>query len=162
MKICSVKLTTIKMIHKYYRLVFLFVLPFILFSCKRTHHEFYFDIKDQKMICCDNVRVYQFTINNDSITAKGFPYESGKVITWEGDRGLAPLEFSFNNIPKSFHYFESKSAINFKFKPNNTYSIKKFGGGNPSFKIRVWTDSKGKVFKTSHSTCGLKTLDLER
>ncbi|MNF06055.1 hypothetical protein D3C80_2059280 [compost metagenome] len=62
-------------------------------------------------------------------------------------------------IPKDFYYFEGKEAVKFKFKPNCKYTIEKSGGGNPAFKIRVWTDSFGKVFKTTHSSCGLKTLE---
>ena len=132
---------------------------FLLTSCKRTHHEFYFDIKNQKMVCCDNSPIYQLTIDNDSTTVDNFPYEGGMVLVWEGDRSIAPREFSFNNIPALYCFSKGKSAKNFKFKPSCKYYIKKYGGGNPSFKIKVWTDSNGKVYKTTHPSCGLKTLE---
>jgi hypothetical protein len=83
----------------------------------------------------------------------------GKVIDWKGERALTPLDFSFNKIPKGYHYFEGKSATNFKFKPNCKYTLEKFGGGSPSFQIKIWTDSKGKVYRTTHPTCGLKSLE---
>lgn len=140
------------------RLVFLFVLTFLFYSCKRSLHEFYFDVKNQKVISCDKVRFYELFIKNDSITEDNFPYESGKILVWKGDRGFAPYEFSFNKIPESFYFFKGKSAKRFKFKSNCRYIIEKGGGGSPSFRIKVWTDSKGKVYKTTHPSCGLETL----
>jgi hypothetical protein len=137
----------------------LLISTILLSSCKVTDHNFYFDTKEQLIISCDNERIFKLLISNDSIKADGFLYESAKYLTWKGKPSLAPHEFSFNKIPKDFHYFEGKSAIDFKFKPNNKYTIEKSGGGNPSFKIRIWTDSSGKVYKTTHSICGLKTLE---
>lgn len=145
--------------NKSQKYVFLIILIFLFFSCKRTHHEFYFDVKEQKVISCDNVPIYSLSINNDSIKANGFLYEGGIILDWEGDRHSTPLNFSFNKIPNEYHYFEGKSATSFKFKPNCKYTLEKSGGGSPSFKIRVWTDSIGKVYKTTHSICGLKTLE---
>lgn len=138
------------------RILLIFI--FFMFSCKRTHHEFYFDIKEQKVVSCDKVPFYSLYIDNDSITKKGFNYDYGAILEWKGDRQLTPYDFSFNNIPKEFHYFKGESAVNFKFKANSKYTLEKSGGGSPSFKIRIWTDLNGKVFKTTHSNCGLESL----
>ncbi|SNR84334.1 hypothetical protein [Flavobacterium sp. ov086] len=138
---------------------FLLILAVLLSSCKITDHEFYFDIKQQAIKSCDNVGILKLMIKNDSIKLGGFLYEDGKFLVWKGDPGLAPDEFSFINVNKDFHYFEGKSARDFKFKSNCKYTIENSGGGNPSFKIRIWTDSVGKVYKTTHPTCGLKSLE---
>jgi hypothetical protein len=138
---------------------FLLILTILLSSCKTTDHEFYFDINKQSIKSCDNERIVKLLIQNDSIKPDGFLYEGGKFLIWKGNPSLAPDEFSFININKDFHYFEGKSAKDFKFKSNCKYTIEKSGGGNPSFKIRILTDSLGKVSKTTHPTCGLKSLE---
>lgn len=138
---------------------FLLILAILLSSCKTTDHEFYFDIKQQSIKSCDNKGIFNLMIKNDSIKPDGFLYEGGKFLVWKGNLSLVPEEFSFININKDFHYFEGKSARDFKFKSNCKYTIEKSGGGNPSFKIRIWTDSMGKVYKTSHPSCGLKSLE---
>lgn len=147
------------MISKTFKYNLLLIIILLFNSCKRTHHEFYFNTKEQKIISCDNVPMRSLSIDNDSIKIDGFPYERGVILDWEGDVSSTPISFSFDNIPNEYHYFEGKSAINFKFKPNCKYTLEKSGGGSPSFKIRVWTDSKGKVYKTTHAECGLETLD---
>lgn len=142
-----------------YFLVLMLMLSIL--SCKRTHHEFYFDIKQQKVVSCDKVPIYSLDIENDSIKADGFLYEGGGLFVWKGDISSAPRDFSFEKIPKEYHYFKGGilSKLNFKFKPNCKYTLEKSGGGSPSFKIRIWTDSTRKVYKTTHSECGLKTLE---
>lgn len=144
--------------NKSLRCFFLLMLIFLMLSCRRTRHEFYFDVKSQKVVSCDKVPMYSLSIDNDSIKASNFLYERGVILDWEGDIDSIPLDFSFDSIPKEYHYFQGKSAVNFKFRPNCKYTLEKSGGGSPSFKIRIWTDSKGKVYKTTHSSCGLKTL----
>jgi hypothetical protein len=137
----------------------LLLLIILLSSCKSSDHEFYFDIHEQSIITCDQQPIIKLLITNDSIKPDGFLYEKGSFLVWNGNQSSAPAKLSLNKISKGYYYFEGKSAIDFRLKPKNTYTIEKSGGGNPSFKIRIWTDLNGKIYKTTHQNCGLKSLE---
>ncbi|MFB9077047.1 hypothetical protein ACFFLS_03605 [Flavobacterium procerum] len=132
---------------------YIIIIFFILSSCQK--HNIYFDIKSQRIFSCNNIPIKLLEVDNDSIKANGFPYEGGFLFVWEGDNELIPSDFSFNNVPKEYRCTKGgilyKSKI--KLKPNCGYIVKKSGNGlNPDV-IKIWTDKKGIVYKTTRSEC---------
>lgn len=134
-----------------------------LLGCKRPGHELSFDVQRQVIISCNNNPIKKLSMENDSIKKNGFPLEGGLLIFWEGETSVrVPNELDLSNIPSG--YVITKGGRDYKgrkyfFKPNSSYLIEKFGGGISEFYIRVWTDSLGRVYKTTHPNCGLKSLE---
>ncbi len=120
------------------------------------HHEMYFNIDKQQLICCDKIKLGMLHIDDDS-------HKESISLFWEHDKTINnPPEFlDLNNIPNGYKITSGglKRKKPFRLPVNSSYTIEKSGGGSPSFKIRIWTDSKGKVYKTTHSECGLKSLE---
>jgi len=115
-----------------------------------------FEIDKQKLIDCNNKQIYSLSIENDSVTKTGGVYEMGRTIVWDNKEDSAPFEISFENIPKGYSLFGYKNKIPISkliLRPNCSYTIEEYGKGNVNFKIRVWTDKNGKVFKTTHPDC---------
>ena len=85
------------------------------------------------------------------------------MITWKGKEGDKIVkEISISEIPKTYKITKGGIKINkseYRLSSNSVYLIEKFGGGKPPFYIRIWTDSLGKVVKTTHPKCGLQSLD---
>lgn len=150
----------IKLMVKYFYIAFVCL---GLLGCKRTGHELSFDLQRQVIISCNSNPINNLTIKNDSIKKNGFPLEGGLLIFWEGSTSVRiPNELDLSNIP--LEYVVRQGGREYKghkyfFKPNCSYMIKKFGGGISEFIIRVWTDSLGRVYKTTHSKCALKSLE---
>ena len=150
----------IKLMVKYFYIAFV---GLGLLGCKRPDHELSFDIKKQVIVSCNNNQLNKLSIENDSIKKNGFPLEGGLLIFGNGTAGVrAPNELDLSNIPSE--YVVRQGGRNYKghkyfFKPNCSYMIEKFGGGRSSFYLRVWTDSLGRVYKTTHPKCGLKSLE---
>lgn len=120
------------------------------------HHDIYFNIDEQQLISCDKIKFRMLSLKNEN-------NEESLNLFWENNKDITdPPEFlDLNNIPKEYRITSGgiKSIRPFRLKFNTSYSIEKSGGGSPSFKIRIWTDSRGKVYKTTHSSCGLESLE---
>lgn len=150
----------IKLMVKYFYIAFV---GLGLLGCKHPDHELSFDLQRQIILNCNGNPINNLTIDNDSIKKNGFPLEGGLLIFWNGTAGVrTPNELDLSNMPSEYEV--SKGGRVYKghkyfFKPNCSYTIKKFGGGISEFIIRVWTDSLGKVYKTTHPKCGLKSLE---
>jgi len=135
----------------------------VLLGCKRQGHELSFDLQRQVFFNCNSNPINNLSIENDSIKQNGFPIEGGLLIYWnEETSGGIPYELDLSNIPSG--YAIRKGGREYKghkyfFKPCSSYTVKKFGGGKTEFYLRIWTDSFGKVFKTTHPVCGLKSLE---
>jgi hypothetical protein len=129
------------------------ILMFVLNSCQK--HSIYFDIKTQEVISCNNLAISSLSIDNDSIMPNGFPFEGSVFFTWQGELDLIPSNFSFDNIPKEYKC--TKGGIIYKgkvkLKPNCTYTLQKSGNGLSPCVIKIWTNSKGIVYKTTHPIC---------
>lgn len=143
------------------RYIFIIIAILSLSACNK--HEFSFDVKQQIFYSCNGIPIRNLTIKNDSIKNDGFPLEGTVSIYWNGNAGDKILnEIDLSNIPNSYILkkggFQTKNK-NYKLKPYSSYTVEKFGGGRPSFYLKIWTDSSGKVFKTTHPKCGLKSLE---
>ncbi|NRT13768.1 hypothetical protein HNP99_000093 [Flavobacterium sp. 28A] len=125
----------------------------LLTSCQK--HNIYFDTKTQKVISCNDIPISSFSIENDSIKPDGFPYEAAMLFKWEGNVHLIPSSFSFDSIPKE--YISTKGGLIYKSKvklnPNCRYTIEKSGNGLSPCIIKIWINSKGYVYKTTHPVC---------
>lgn len=145
---------------KYFYIAFIGV---VLLGCKRPDHELSFDIQKQVIVNCNNNQLNKLSIENDSINKKGFPVEKGLLIYWNGTAGVrTPKELDLSNIPSGYRVMRGANdyeGYKYIFKPNSSYLIEKFGGGQTAFYLRVWTDSLGRVYKTTHPNCGLKSLE---
>lgn len=134
-----------------------------LLGCKRQDHELSFDIQKQVILNCNSNPIDNLTIKNDSIKSNNFAVEAGLLIYWSGEISVRiPNELDLSNIPSGYIIRQggrSYEGNKYVFKPNSSYTIKKFGGGRSEFYLRVWTDSLGKVVKTTHPKCGLQSLD---
>ena len=147
------------MLKKYFYIIGICVL---LYSCHNPSHKLSFNIKRQILYSCDSNPIYHLTIDNDSITKKGFPFEGGVILSWNDSINNPPKEINILHV--SSNYLFSKGGIEtnikyFKLKPNCSYLIEKWGEGKPSFYIRVWTNSTGSVYKTTHPQCGIESLN---
>lgn len=143
--------------------VYIVFVSLFMLGCKRQDHELSFDIQKQVILNCNSNPIDNLTITNDSIKSNNFGVEAGLLIYWNGDTNVKiPNELNFSNIPSG--YIIRQGGRDYKgrkyiFKPNSSYTIEKFGGGRSEFYLRVWTDSLGKVVKTTHPKCGLQSLD---
>ncbi|MDR2235920.1 MAG: hypothetical protein LBE92_07340 [Chryseobacterium sp.] len=145
-------------------LIFLFTIVFIIFSVlilgkyllsHPPKYKLSFQIDKQQIIDCNNKQIFSLSIENDSIREDGGIYEMGKTIVWNGS-SPAPSEISLKNLPTGyslFGYDEDVSRTQLILKPNCSYTIEGYGKGNINFKIRIWTDKNGRVYKASHSDC---------
>ncbi|KAA5535579.1 hypothetical protein [Paenimyroides baculatum] len=142
--------------------IYIVLVSLVFLGCKRQDHELSFNIQRQVFLTCNSNPIKNLTIKNDSIKSNNFAVEAGLLIYWNGETSVRiPNELDLSNIPSG--YIIRQGGRNYEgnkyfFKPNSSYTIKKFGGGKAGFYLRVWTDSLGKVFKTTHSKCGLKSL----
>lgn len=141
----------------------IFFYGFLFAACDYREHKLAFNTQKQILYSCDSSSIRNLSIKNESITKDGFPVEGGILITWEGKEGDKIVkEISISEIPKTYKITKGGIKINkseYRLSSNSVYLIEKSGGGKPSFYIRIWTDSLGKVFKTTHPKCGLQSLD---
>lgn len=145
-------------------LIILFTFGFIIFSVlilgiyllsHPPKYKLSFQIDKQKIIDCNNKQILSLAIENDSIREDGGIYEIGKTIMWNGSNP-APSEIPLKNLPTGYSlsgYNDEVSRGKLILKPNCSYTIEGYGSGNINFKIRVWTDKNGRVYKSSHSDC---------
>lgn len=146
------------------RSYFILALCVILFiSCDSRGHKLAFDLQKQVFYSCDSSPIRNLSIDNDSITKDGLSFEGGMMINWDGNVDDEIVkEISINEIPKNYKFTKGglkADKSEYKLRANSVYLIEKYGGGKSSFYIRIWTDSAGKVYKTTHSKCGLKSLE---
>jgi len=145
------------------RYIYIGFVSLVLLGCKQQDHELSFDIQRQVLSSCNSNPIDRLSIENDSIKSNNFAVEAGLLIYWNGDTNVKiPNELNLSNIPSG--YIIRQGGRDYKgrkyiFKPNSSYTIEKYGSGRAGFYLRVWTDSLGRVFKTTHPKCGLKSLD---
>ncbi|MDY3529819.1 hypothetical protein PG593_08530 [Riemerella anatipestifer] len=135
---------------------------YLFSSCDNRGHSLAFNLQKQVFYSCDSSPIRNLSIRNDSITIDGLSIEGAMLISWDGnvDDEIAK-EISVSEIPKNYKFTKGglkADKSDYKLRGNSAYLIEKFGGGKSSFYLRIWTDSTGKVFKTTHPECGLKSL----
>ncbi|GEM55542.1 hypothetical protein B0A58_00325 [Flavobacterium branchiophilum NBRC 15030 = ATCC 35035] len=130
--------------------ILLLLISFLLFISCKYKNDIFFDIEKQQLNSCDGLlRNIILSSDNDGIS-----------LFWNNTTKSAPKSLKLNNIPKGYEV-TTKGLLRknkFKIMPNTKYSIEKWGNGAESFTINIWTDSNGKVFKTSHPICGIDNL----
>lgn len=137
----------------------------LCFSCHKSNNELKFDMERQIFCNCDNSPIRNLSITNDSISKNGFLFEGTFMLYWNGKKNeKIPKKINLSNIPDNYILTKGGLPIkvkNYKLKPLCSYLVEKKGFERPSFLLRIWTDSNGKIFKTTHSKCGLKSLDTK-
>lgn len=122
----------------------------LFFSCK-YNNDIYFDIDKQQLNSCNGV------LRNIVISSS----DDGISLFWNDTMRTAPKTLNIDSIPVGFK-ITSKGLLRknkFQMIPNTKYTIEKWGSGVESFTIDIWTDSKGKVLKTSNSKCGIESQE---
>ena len=126
------------------KLLSIFIISILFSSC--TTHHIHFDIEKQQLISCNSSSFLSLSINgiNNNVSIK-----------WKGNINETPHSLDLNNIPKGYDEIDGgiKRIKPFKLLPNSLYTISKDGMGRNPHYIRIWTDSKGKVYKTTHPNC---------
>ena len=116
---------------------------FASISC--SNHKMYYNVDKQELISCNKLSFYNLSIDgvNDDIH-----------IYWR-DYINTPEVLNLNNI--SDGYKKTSGGIKrmrpFRLEPNSEYTISKSGLGKMTHMIKVWTDTTGKVFKTTNPNC---------
>ncbi|RMZ60819.1 hypothetical protein D1632_02240 [Chryseobacterium nematophagum] len=122
-----------------------------MLSCQKP--KIRFEISKQEIVECGNFELGNIYIINDSINKNGFFIEPQVYLKWAGVT-KAPYSISLNNIPSSYQiYKDDKIVDNYKLMNNTSYTISQSVSGKSTFSIRVWTNEKGKIYKTSHNNC---------
>lgn len=119
-------------------------LAIIICSC--SDHKMYYDVKNQELISCDKKRFRMLEISSEN---------EGTTLFWYDTVNMAPNVLILNNIPDGYEIKTDglRRKNPFLLIPNESYLIIKSGGGVPEDSVRIWTDSKGKVYKTTKSKC---------
>ncbi len=133
---------------------------FSLYSCFAHHHKLSFDVNTQILSSCDSGVIKKLCIDNDSIQPNGFLYEGGVILIWNGELEKTPNEINITNISNDYIFSKAGKKIKeYKLLPNSRYTIEKWGGHNGiGFTIKVWTDNKGRVYKTTNPECGMEGI----
>ena len=142
------------------KLISFFIISFLLVSCNKP--KIYFDISKQEVVECNNFKLKDIYIVNDSIDKKGFFIEPRIYLKWNNYKS-APNSIKLNNINKSYQILlEDKVINNFRLMNNTSYTISEAVSGKSTFSIRVWTNNQGKVYKTTHTDCSnSESLDMK-
>lgn len=121
------------------------VLVILFSSCQ--NHKMYFDIEKQELISC----------NKSPFTYLGIEDENDAYsLIWEDTIKDVPCILNFNKLlPKEYEVKKNGLKIikSFKLEPNMEYTLVKSGYGKMTHMIKVWTNSIGKVYKTTHPNC---------
>ncbi|MFB3388684.1 hypothetical protein [Flavobacterium sp. LAR06] len=125
------------------------MISFAILLCSCTGHDMYYDINNQKLISCNNKKFRMLEISGKSDEVSLF---------WSDTVQDAPKILSLNHIPKEYEIRTGGLKRNrpFFLIPNESYLIIKSGSGESNHSIRIWTNSKGSVYKTTHPQCGMK------
>lgn len=120
------------------------VLVVLFSSCQ--NHKMYFDIEKQELISCNKKDFRSLGIDDEN---------DAYLLIWKDTINDVPQIINFNNLPKGYEVTMSgmKTIKSFKLKPNMKYELEKYGGGQNSHIIKIWTDATGKVYKTTHPNC---------
>lgn len=118
-----------------------FLLLFLLASCQST--DIYFDVQKQSIVSCNDRTLRRIIIECDSTNSK----ENDCVIDLYSKHASASVRI--DSISIIYNY--TKKQI---FYPNSCYKITHFGSGDDGYTdLRIWLDSRGKVYKTNKPNC---------
>ena len=118
-------------------------------------HDISFVVSGQKIVSCNSNPIRNISIEIDSVDNKGYRVGEIIILIWKDRETEPPSEISINNLPPGYSTMEgSETPERLKIKANSSYIIKKYGGGREPAMIRIWTNSLGKVNKSTRLTCG--------
>jgi len=128
------------------------IMCLLVFSSCRVENPFYFDINTQTIFSSDKGVFYSINIDNDSIKPDGHLYEGGIILIWNDTISPPPNKINIDSIPDKYNIHRAGyiSHKKLKLKSNSTYILSKTGFGGVAYKIKIWTDSKGKVVKIAN------------
>ena len=131
------------------------IICIVVFSSCRVENPFYFDINTQTICSCGKKVFYNIDIVNDSIKPDGCQYEGGILLVWNDTINPPPNNINIDSIPDKYDIYEGgyNSHKKFRLKPNSTYTLSDNGLGGVEFRIKVWTNSNGRVIKTTQLNC---------
>lgn len=132
------------------KLLMYFIAPIIVYSCN-PNSKISFDKRAQKIIECNGNGISELWLQNDSVNLKGLSVEDDIIITWTHNSN-PPNSLAFNRMPVGYLVNE-KVVNNLVLMKNTSYSVATHHPGATYFKIKIWTNKNGKVFKTSHPDC---------
>lgn len=117
-----------------------------LHSCYQSN-AISFEINEQSIKSSNNKGIEHLYIKNDSAS------ETYSIL-WTNEIKNAPknVTLSFRDTSyKIFKGWNNKQILNtdFKLNPHSKYIIERVQGDASAYKIQVWTDENGNVFKVS-------------
>jgi hypothetical protein len=113
----------------------------------------YFDVDAQRIRSCSSKGVGQITLQNESI-----PDEEAITIYWTDYMKPIPASLPLSEIGIQYYISTVSSMVKienklFRLSANAMYRIDRAEGGEATVAIYVWTDHKGKIFKTDTREC---------
>lgn len=130
-----------KLITQTFQIPSILLVFFLLTSCRST--DIYFDVQKQSIVSCNDRPLRRIIIECDSTNIK----ENDCAIDLHSKYASASVRI--DSISIIYNY--TKKQI---FYPNSCYKITHFGGGDDGYTdLRIWLDSRGKVYKTNKPNC---------
>lgn len=133
----------------------IFLLGISLFcSCSTSPvNSMYFDVAAQRIRSCSFKGVGQITLQNESI-----PDEEAITIYWIDYMKPIPSGIPLSEIGAQYYISTVSSMMKienklFRLSANSMYRIERTEGNEATVAIYVWTDQKGKIFKTDTKEC---------
>lgn len=118
----------------------------LLASCTASNAISY-DVANQEIKSCHNRIIKNVTITNDSNLNESY------LIMWN-DKTTAPEPGALKLYPLSEGYtvyYEDTTQL--ALQPDATYTIRRSGGDRSDYKIKVYTDKNGLIYKTDQADC---------
>lgn len=126
----------------------------LLISCSKSKPSIYFDITNQELVECSRFGLKNIYIDNDATDKKGFLIEQQIQLKLNENIKNIPSKISINNIPNIYHiYKDGKKIEDLELMNNTSYTISHAVLGQTIVNIRIWTDDKGYVYKTTKKHC---------
>jgi len=128
---------------------FFFIIAAIIYSCK-PNPQICFHINNQEIKNCGGSSINELWLQNDS-TVNGYYIEDEITVKWENKK-IAPSTLFLNKIPEGYTV-NGKRVEKINLMYNTSYSIINHSVYSSYYKIKIWTNNNGKVYKTSHTDC---------
>jgi hypothetical protein len=128
------------------------VISFVMIFFEACYtNSFCFDINMQSIVSCTPNRIRYIDISNDSSSET-------YVITWENTSADAPKILNLKKIQQGYNVYkgwERKpiSLTEFKLSGLAVYTISRMQGDAGRYSIKISTDEKGYIVKSSRISC---------
>jgi hypothetical protein len=134
------------------KLNFILLLGLVFFISCFHGNEIYYDIKEQSIKSCNQKGIMNLYIENLK-TSDMYKFEFND--TMKNQIPNVVYVDSISNQYTIYKGWQKKITENSKFKltPLSQYTIERVQGDASSYKIEVWTDSNGRVIRSSKEKC---------